>query len=193
MSNVNERADALRNKLANKIQKFDRPIFGWRPQEIERKEGETWTDSDGKIWTVKNGIKQSITKLQYAKTPWWCPKCERAMNHRFDEKFYRLYHMCYDCTITEHTRMKLDGTWDEFERTMTRRNEMAWLRDHIQECRDYIDTFRTPQVHFENGGWQELASVDQFQQLFEDIEKEIKLCQDRLAVLEKEDRENDNT
>ncbi len=187
-SRLDQKLDSIRGELAKKVQKFDRLIVGYRPPAVDRKEGETWTDDDGKIWTVKNGIKQSITKLQDAKTPWWCPKCERAMSHRFDDKFYRLYKMCYDCTITEHTRMKLEGTWDEFERTMTRRNEMAWLRDHIQECKDYIRTFRPPQVHFENGGWEELASIQQFTGLFDEIRKDIKICEDRLAVLEQEEQ-----
>jgi hypothetical protein len=186
-SRMEQKLESIRGELAKKVKQFDRPIVGWRPDVIERKEGETWED-DGKLWTVKNGIKQSITKLQEAKTPWWCPKCEKAMSHRFDDKFYRLYHMCYDCTIQEHTRMKLDGTWEAFEQSMVRRNEMAWLRDHIQECKDYIRTFKTPQVHFENGGWEELASIQQFAGLFEEIRADIKLCEQRLAVLEQEEQ-----
>jgi hypothetical protein len=190
MSDVNQRVEALRNKLASKVQKFDRPIVGWRPEvEPTRKEGEKWFDVEGKEWTVKNGIKQSITKLQDAKTPWWCPKCNKSMSHRFDDKFYRIYNQCYDCTIEEHTKMKLDGTWEEFERTMVRRNEMAWLRDHIEECKDYIRTFRTPQVHFQNGEWEELASIKQFTQLFEQIQADIKFCEGRLAVLQQEEQE----
>jgi hypothetical protein len=96
--------------------------------------------------------------------------------------------MCYDCTLEEHTKMKLNGTWEQFERSMVRRNEMSWLRDHIEQCKDYIRTFRPPQVHFENGGWEQLASIQQFTGLFEDIRADIKLCEDRLAVLEREEQ-----
>jgi hypothetical protein len=184
-SRMEQKLDSIRGELAKKVKQFDRPIVGWNPTPVDRKEGEIWED-DGKQWTVKNGLKQSIPKLQDAKTPWWCPKCEQSMSHRFDDKFYRLYHMCYKCTIDEHTHMKLDGVWEEFEQNMIRENEMAWLRDHIQECKDYIRTFRTPQVHFENGGWEELASIKQFTQLFETIRSEIQVCEDRLALLEQE-------
>ena len=41
-----------------------------------RKEGEVWHDNEGKKWTLKKGIKQSISPLQDAKPPWWCPVCE---------------------------------------------------------------------------------------------------------------------
>lgn len=178
-----DKVAAIRDKLAQKINKFDRPIFGWTPENIERSEGETWTDDDGKMWTVKNGIKQSITKLQDAKTPWWCPKCERAMNHRFDDKFYRLYDMCYTCTIDTHTKMMLDGTWEEFEQKKLKENEIAWLKDHIIECKEYIRTFKVPQVHFENGGWEELAKLSDFKQLFTQLREEIKICENRLVEL----------
>jgi hypothetical protein len=189
MSNVNERVDALRNKLASKVQKFDRPIVGWRPDaEPTRKEGEKWFDIEGKAWTVKNGIKQSISKLQEAKTPWWCPKCDKSMSHRLDDKFYRLYSQCYDCTIKEHTQMRIDGTWEAFEKKMLRENEKSYLRDMISERKEYIRTFRTPQIHFENGGWEELAKIEHFAELFESLQRDIQACEDRLAVLETEEQ-----
>lgn len=186
--NVSQKVDALRNQLASKIQKFDRPIVGWRPEaEPTRKEGERWFDAEGKAWTVKNGIKQSISKLQDAKTPWWCPKCEKSMGHRLDDKFFKLYNQCYDCTIKQHTQMKIDGTWDAFEKRMLRENEKAYLRDMIEERKDYIRTFRTPQVHFENGGWEELAKLEHFTELFESLQRDIKACEDRLKQIEAEE------
>jgi len=191
---VSQKVDAMRNQLASKLNKWDRPIFGYTSVEPERKEGEKWFDVNGKAWTMKNGLKQSISKLQEAKMPWWCPKCEKAMNHRFDTKFYNLYSQCYDCTINQQTQMRIDGTWDAFEKKMIRENEKAWLRDQIQERKDYIRTFRTPQVHFENGGWEELAKIEHFTMMFESIERDIKTCEARLKELEAEEMvESENT
>ena len=53
-----------------------------------RQEGERWKDADGKEWEMKNGIPQSISKLQDAKTPWWCPRCGRPLNSPLHEKMY---------------------------------------------------------------------------------------------------------
>lgn len=187
-AHMQQKLDSMRNEMAGKISKFDRPIFGYQSPTITRTEGEVWLDDDGKTWTMKNGLIQSISKLQDAKTPWWCPKCEKAMGHRFDDKFYKLYQMCYDCTIKHHTNMMLDGSWEVFEKRMVRANEMAWLKDHIMECKEYIRNFKTPQVHFENGGWEELANIEQFKELFESIRENISLCEARLAVLVEEEK-----
>ena len=64
---VQKRIHDQMNKYADKI------IVGQYTGEKEpqRQEGDFWKDRDGKQWTVKGGIKQSISPLQGAKTPWW--------------------------------------------------------------------------------------------------------------------------
>ena len=51
---------------------------GYNKSSGRYKEGDVWTES-GKEWTIKNGIKQNITKLDAAKKalriPLACPKC----------------------------------------------------------------------------------------------------------------------
>jgi uncharacterized protein (UPF0128 family) len=39
---------------------------GYSKQHIERKEGDVW-EENGKNWTIKNGIKQTITRLDNIK------------------------------------------------------------------------------------------------------------------------------
>jgi hypothetical protein len=192
---IQEKLTNLRSEMAGKIKKFDRPIVCWRPVAVERAEGETWTDDDGREWIVKDGLKQTVDKMREARTPWWCPKCSKSMAHRFDNKFYGLYNMCYNCSIDMHTQMMLDGTWDAFEKERVRQNEMAWLRDHISECEDYIRTFKVPQVHFENGGWEEIANINQFKEMFDSLRENITFCKTRLVALESESpevKENSN-
>ena len=65
----------VRRKVAEKVGKEgNKLVFGWRGEpEPSRKEGDEWYDVDGKKWTIKNGIRQSVTKQDSAKTPWWCP------------------------------------------------------------------------------------------------------------------------
>lgn len=188
MSDMDGKVAEMRRKLEKKLNKWDRPIFGYIGKKIERKEGDTWEDDDGKLWEFKNGIARSITKLQDAKTPWWCPKCERGMSHRFDTKFYRLYNQCYNCTIEEHTAMKVAGTFDEFEKKMLRENEKAWLRDKIDERKDYIKTFRVPQAHYSDGGWDNLAKLEHFKEALDIIRKDIEFCETRLKAIEDEEK-----
>lgn len=188
MSDMDGKVAEMRKKLEGKLNKWDRPVFGYVGTKIERKEGEVWEDADGKSWTVKNGITQSITKLQDAKTPWWCPKCNKSMGHRFDTKFYHLYNQCYDCTIKQHTKMMIDGTWDAFEKKMLRENEKSFLKDKIEERKDYIRTFRIPQAHYSNGGWENLAKLSHFKEMFESLREDIAFCESRLKAIEEEER-----
>jgi len=188
MSDTDVKVAEMRRKLESKLNKWDRPIFGYVGKKIVRTEGEKWEDEDGKLWEFKNGIAQSISKLQDAKSPWWCPKCGKGMGHRFDSKFYRLYNQCYNCTIEEHTRMKIAGTFDAFEKKMMRANEKSFLKDKIDERKDYIRTFRVPQAHYSNGGWDNLAKLSHFKEMFDTIREDITFCETRLKAIEDEEK-----
>ena len=183
------RIENMRRDVATKLKKWDRPVFGYTPEpEQERKEGDVWEDQYGKKWTVKDGLRQSISKLQSARTPWFCPKCSKSMSHRFDDKFYTLYGQCYDCTVKEHTKMRIDGTWEAYEKKQLRNNERAFLKDKIDEYKDYIRTFKVPQVHYQDGRWETIAKLEHFKGMFEQIRTDIKLCEDRIAQLDAEEK-----
>lgn len=142
-----EALNNVRRKLNEVMKKTDEKIVvGWRPGlDQSRKEGEVWEDLDGRKWTVKNGIKQNVTKLDLAKTPWFCPACEKAMGHRLDTKYYNLRGKCMDCVIKEETQMRWNGTWAEYEREKLKQNYIGFLKDKIQEFQDYHDTVSAPE------------------------------------------------
>lgn len=185
-----DRIEQMRQKVAAKMNKWSNTsVFGYESEpEPERKEGDIWEDHNGKKWTVKNGIRQNITKLDGARIPAFCPKCDKTMGHRFDTKFFVLYKQCFDCTIKQHTKMMADGTWAAFEKSIMRNNEKAYLRDKIDEYKDYIRTFKVPQIHFEDGRWEELATLSQFTEMFDEIKKDIQLCENKLKQIEEEEQ-----
>ena len=37
--------------------------------------------------------------LKGAKTPWFCPECDKVMKQRLDEKMWYLYKHCFNCQI----------------------------------------------------------------------------------------------
>ena len=57
---------------------------GYSKAQVAHKEGDVWEES-GRTWTIKDGIRQNITKLDSAKkalqTPLACPKCKGTMKH----------------------------------------------------------------------------------------------------------------
>lgn len=137
----------VRRKVSEVLNKEDKKlVFGWRGEsEPKRTEGEVWEGKDGRQWTMRNGIKQTVTKLDDAKTPWWCPKCQKPMNHRFDIKFWRLRGHCMDCQAKSETEMRMNGTWPEYEKKMILRNYLSDLRYKIEELQDYHDTLSNPE------------------------------------------------
>ncbi len=138
----------VRKKINEVMKKTDeRIVVGWRPgTEPRRKEGEEWVDSEGKSWEMKNGIRIRKTKLDTAKTPWFCPQCDKAMSHRLDTKYWRIRNKCMDCVIKEETEMRRLGTWKSFEQERVKSNYVAFLKDKIQELQHLHDTVSAPEV-----------------------------------------------
>lgn len=147
MSKNQDALNDVRRKVAEKMKKDgDKLIFGWRGEaEPTRNEGDVWEDSSGKQWTVKNGVRQNVTKLDTAKTPFWCPKCTKPMNHRFDLKFWRIRGHCMDCNVKFESELRRQGKWEEYERKIMLRNYIAEVTDKIAELQEYHDTFSKPE------------------------------------------------
>jgi len=97
------------------------------------KEGEIWEEG-GKNWTVKNGIKQNITKLDAAKKavhiPLICPKCKGTMKHHLAKKMYKLHGFCFDpCTVNFEADLQKAGLYQAYEQKMMSGNIQAFAKD----------------------------------------------------------------
>jgi hypothetical protein len=172
-----EAINNVRRKINEVMKKTDeRIVVGWRPGLSEtRNEGDVWEDLDGKKWTVKNGVKQNVTKLDLAKTPWFCPQCDKAMGHRLDTKFWMMQGKCMDCVIKEETEIRLQGKWDEYEKSKLQKNYVASLRDHIKELQHYHDTVTSPS--FVHADEERILMIEQWNvdidKIKEDLKKDI--------------------
>lgn len=183
-----QKVDALRGDLAKKLNRWADRIqvsMSYTPK-VARVEGEVWKE-DGKEYIFQNGIKQSTHPMHSARMPHWCPKCSLPMNHRFDRKFFYIRGHCYNCNIEWEGQMRLDGTWEAFEKRMLRENEKAWLKDKIEEQIQYMKDFTVPTVYYENGGFDRLADRSMFDELFKTMEDDIELCFRRLDVIRQEE------
>lgn len=96
-------------------------------------EGDIWEEG-GKQWTIKNGIKQNITKLDAAKKavhiPLTCPKCGGPMKHWLAKKMYRIHGFCFDpCTVEMEADLKKAGLYEQYEKRMMSGNIKAFADD----------------------------------------------------------------
>lgn len=179
----------VRRKLNEVMKKTDeRIVVGWRPGLDDHKEGDVWEDADGREWTIKNGIRQRVTKLDAAKTPWWCPECEKTMSHRLDTKFWRLHGKCMDCVIKYETELRRLGKWEEYEQQKIRANYLASLKDRIAFLEDLRDTTSAPEiVHADDTRILMIEKWDvDIDKVKEDIQKDIDELKGYLADFEKE-------
>jgi hypothetical protein len=111
---------------------------------IKRNEGDIW-ESDGKSWTIKNGIKRSVPKLskfkQEAIMPLVCPKCTEPL-HRQSEYVKHLYKMtghCPKCQARYESDLKIAGTFDEYAKKMHAKNHLDLVNDTEKGFDDFVN------------------------------------------------------
>lgn len=101
-------------------------------------EGDIWEAGD-KTWTIKDGIKQNITKLDKAREavnfPIFCPSCKKPMKPHLDKKWYKMYKRCFNCQIDFETELRATGLWEEYQNFL-HNSDVDGL---IQEFQIWID------------------------------------------------------
>jgi transcription elongation factor Elf1 len=95
--------------------------IGYTKQQEFHNEGDVW-EEDGRKWTIKNGIKQNVTKLDKAKEelhlPLFCPECNSMMKPHLDKRFWIMYKRCFNCQVDFEAEIRRQGLWEEYERTI---------------------------------------------------------------------------
>jgi hypothetical protein len=121
---------------------------GYQKSYVRRIEGDVWNEG-GKSWTIKNGLKQNITKLDAAKKairiPLACPQCKGKMTHWLAKKMYKIHGVCFNCTVENEQALKKAGLYDQYEKRMMQGNMRAfaqdiqdWSVDFVNESQDVV-------------------------------------------------------
>ena len=123
--------ERLRNLIKGKSGEKTTSGIGYKGDvEIEHKEGDVWVENK-KTWTIKNGIKQTISKLDAIKKevfiPLCCPKCSKVMKSTLDKDNYKFHKKCHDCVITYENKLKMRGEYDTYKKLLKAKNELTIL------------------------------------------------------------------
>lgn len=115
---------------------------GYTKQLQDYQEGDVW-EENGKQWTIKNGIKQTITKhdklRQLVTIPLACPVCHNSMKLTdINKKMWNIHHMCFDCVVEMEAKIKLEGKWDEYERNMLNANKNSMVDDFEASVEEFL-------------------------------------------------------
>jgi len=133
----------LRNLITKKHGDKTTVGIGYTKQQDFHSEGDVW-EEDGRKWTIKNGVKQNITKMDEAKKahvmPLFCPTCNKLMVTHRDKNYYMIHKKCLNCVIDFETELRRIGAWDEYERKIQNQEIdsfisefKAWGEDSLTE------------------------------------------------------------
>jgi hypothetical protein len=130
----------LRNIITKKYGNSTAVQIGYEKQTEDRLEGDVW-EENGKTWTIKDGLKQTVTKLDAIKKatrmPLLCPNCSQPMKTSLDKKMYPIHKICFSCVVSMETKLKMEGKYEEYSRNMVTKNIVT----HIEEASQFIEEF----------------------------------------------------
>lgn len=134
----------LRNLIAGRYGDKTKTQIGYEKHTKDHSEGDVW-DEGGKTWTIKNGIKQTSTKMDNLRKlnefPLKCPSCSNSMKPTpNNKKMYLIHKMCGECVIYMETRLKLEGKFDEYEKSILNQNKMSHLNEFDVALDEYANS-----------------------------------------------------
>jgi hypothetical protein len=175
----------IRNLLSGKQDDATQTQVGYTTKYIDRSEGDVWEEFNRK-WTIKNGIKMSVTKLDRAKkavfAPLLCPSCSKPMKGEYDKKMFFIHNKCLDCVIKIETQLKIEGKYQEYEDKIVKANAHFALDEFVNGFDSFLDSmdsnngFVTEQGDIED--WH-VKALDK-QKIREQVMKDVEESRDKL-------------
>ena len=131
-----------RNLIQGKVNERTIKGIGYSKKQETYNEGDVW-EENGRTWTIKNGIKQNITKYDNIKklvrTPLFCPSCKKQMKHKFDADYYRVHKHCYECQLYFESELKQKGVWEDYVKKLHNNEIDAFIKDFEKWTKDQIN------------------------------------------------------
>ena len=126
-----------RNLIMGKTGDSTGTQIGYKKEIKEYKEGDIWTEGR-KTWTIKNGIKQTVSKLDKIKKevfmPLSCPCCGKIMKKRLDKPNYKIHKKCFDCVVEFEHKLRIKGEYENYKKRLVTKNSL----DIIDEMESYL-------------------------------------------------------
>ena len=134
--------ERMRNLITGKQGKKTTLGIGYKKKKAHHEEGDVW-EEDGREWTIKDGIKQNITKLDKAKKahlmPIFCPDCSKPMTYWQDKNFYTLYKRCFNCQVDFEGKLRVEGLFEEYKKNIVNDDIDHFITDYSQFIEDCLN------------------------------------------------------
>jgi len=134
----------MRNIISGQTANATRIQAGYSKEKINYIEGDIW-EENGKTWTIKKGLKQTVTKHDILKAmvefPLTCPCCSKPMkDFQLNRKMYNIHQKCFDCVIEMEGKLRISGEYEAYERKMLNANKNATIDDAEQMFDEYFNS-----------------------------------------------------
>ena len=137
-----------RNLIMGKTGASTGTQIGYNKKSKDYKEGDTWTENK-KTWTIKNGIKQTVSKLDAIKKevfmPLCCPKCSKVMKKRKDNSTHSVHKMCWQCLLDFEGSLKNKGQYEGYIKKLKAKNNLSIL--------DEVESYLLDTANKSNSGY----------------------------------------
>ena len=149
-----------RNIISGNTSDRTRIQVGFEKYEIKHEEGDVW-EVKGKTWTIKDGIKQTVTKFDNLKQlvvlPLKCPSCKGAMKvNTYNKKMWAVHKKCFNCVTEEETQLRIEGKFEDYEKSMLNQNKNDFADEYEKILDDFINNPQNVEFFSEAGhaeGW----------------------------------------
>lgn len=157
----------------------------------KRKEGEEWEDSQGRKWVFKNGSKRRVPRKATLINKQVCKQCNADVRwgNYLDARVWPKTHLCYDCFTKNETQMKIDGTWEYFDKIRELKNEKSAILDYkkkFDETLNWCKQNENKPLEFinEDGSIEKWENSDGLEKIKEDVTKDLDFINARLAEID---------
>ena len=175
--------ERMRNLIKGNTGESAELQVGYTTKKEDHKEGDIWEEG-GKQWTIKDGIKQTATKLDRVKKeailPLFCPECGSLMKKRIDAKMYKIHNKCSDCVIEMEHKLKVEGKYKDYERNILATNAESYLDNLESYLLEAINESNTQYVSEKGeverwkGGINKEKFISEMEENFKGFRKQIK-------------------
>lgn len=172
----------IRNIVNNRFGEKTQTSIGYTKTQDNRVEGEVWEESN-KQWTIKNGIKQNISKFEKLKKdllyPLVCPKCFQAMKTNRDKECFNSFKTCFDCVIELESQLRIEGKYDDYIKEIQLQNTLVVVDEYKSALLSHIAESNNSYVT-EGGEIEEWSGNNNIEELTNNIDSFIKGVKDSL-------------
>ena len=133
--------ERLRNVLSGKAGERSTEGVGYTKAKEFHKESDVWTEN-GREWTIKDGLKQNVTKLDKAKSmamPMFCPTCKNVMKSKNDKDFWASYRRCFNCQADFETELRIKGLWETYQKNLYNESLDDYVKNYKQWTEDMLN------------------------------------------------------